>query len=351
MTAMDSKSEAGRIIEFGRPAAPPAATFGESSAPQQWISELIGRDDELEQVLELLTRHRLVSLCGPGGIGKTRLAVEAARRLLERSAVKACIARLAPLSDPGLVPATVANALGLALAGGPVTPERIAAAIGAQPVLLVLDNCEHLIDACAQLAEAVLQHTPAARLLATSQEPLRVDGEYVHRVPPLDFPEAKAPPEVAMRSGAIRLFLARARESDPQFTPDAAAFAAMASICARLDGIPLALELAASRAAALGLDALSAMLDDRLTTLAGGRRTAMPRHRTLQAALDWSHDLLPQQERVILRRLAVFAGPVPLGLASSVVADANLTQAEVVAGIGNLVSKSLVMRRSEERRV
>ena len=341
---MDSKSEVGRIIEFGRPVGLPAAAFGESSVLQQWISELIGRDDDLQQVLELLTRNRLVSLCGPGGIGKTRLAVEAARRLLERSAGKVCIAKLAPLSDTRLVPATVANALGLALAGGPVTPERIAAAIGAQAVVLVLDNCEHLIDACAQLAEALLQHTPAARLLATSQEPLRADGEYVYRVPPLDFPEVRASPEVAMRSGSIRLFLARVRESDPQFTPDAAAFSTMASICARLDGIPLALELAASRAAALGLDALSSMLDDRLRILAGGRRTAMPRHRTLQAALDWSHDLLPEPERVILRRLAVFAGPVPLGLASSVVADAKLTQAEVVAGIGNLVSKSLVMR-------
>src|SRR5262245_21828666 len=159
---MDSKSDAGRIIEFAR-AGPPAAASDDSSALQQWISELIGREDELQQVLELLTRNRLVSLCGPGGIGKTRLAVEAARRLLERSAGKVCLAKLAPLSDSQLVPATVASALGLALAGGPVTPERIAAAIGAQPVVLVLDNCEHLIDACAQHAEAVLHHTAHAR--------------------------------------------------------------------------------------------------------------------------------------------------------------------------------------------
>jgi len=343
MAAMDSKSEAGRIIEFAR-GSPPAAELGEPSALRRWISELIGRDKELQQVLELLTRNRLVSLCGPGGIGKTRLAVEAARTLLERSAEKVCMAKLAPLSDPRLVPATVANALGLALAGGPVTPERVAAAIGAQPVVLLLDNCEHLIDACAQLAEAVLQQTPATRLLVTSQEPLRADGEYVYRVPGLDFPEVKAAPEVAMRSGSIRLFLARVRESDPQFAPDTAAFSTMAAICARLDGIPLALELAASRAAALGLEALASMLDDRLKIIAGGRRTAMPRHQTLQAALDWSHDLLSEPERVILRRLAVFAGPVPLRLAASVVADAKLTQAEVVAGIGNLVSKSLVMR-------
>ena len=322
----------------------PAEIFGESSSVPRWISELIGRDQQLQEVLDLLTGNRLVSLCGPGGIGKTRLAAEAARMLLERSAAKVCIAKLAPLSDPRLVPATVANALGLALAGGPVTPERIAAAIGAQPIVLVLDNCEHLIDACAQLAEAVLQHTPAARLLATSREPLRADGEHVYRVAGLDLPEVKAAPDVAMRSGSIRLFLARVRESDPQFAPDAAACSTMASICRRLDGIPLALELAASRAAALGIDALSSLLDDRFRMLAGGRRTAVPRHQTLQATLDWSHDLLQEPERVILRRLAVFSGPVPLGLASRVVADAKLTQAEVVDGIGSLVSKSLVVR-------
>src|SRR5262245_5457644 len=199
-----------------------AAAFGESSTVPHWMSELIGRDEQLQQVLDLLEQNRLVSLCGPGGIGKTRLAAEAARVLLGRSMGKVCIAKLAPLSDPRLVPATAANALGLALAGGPVTPERIAAAIGVQPVVLVLDNCEHVIEACAQLAEALLHHTPAARLLATSREPLRADGERVYRVPALDLPEAKSSPDVAMRAGSIRLFVARVREADPQFAPDAA---------------------------------------------------------------------------------------------------------------------------------
>src|SRR5262245_47481583 len=145
---MESTPDAGRILEFGRYKAVPgdAEPLGESSPLPRWISELIRRDAQLQQVLDLLEQPRLASLCGPGGIGKTRLAVEAARKLLERSAGKVCIAKLAPLSDPRLVPATVANALGLALAGGPVTPERIAAAIGAQPVVLLLDNCEHLID-------------------------------------------------------------------------------------------------------------------------------------------------------------------------------------------------------------
>ena len=320
-----------------------------SSNLQQWTSELIGRDEQLRQVLDLLSEKRLVSLCGPGGIGKTRLAVEAGRLLLERSAGKVCIAKLAPLSDPRLVPATVANALGLALAGGPVTAERIAAAIGAQPIVLVLDNCEQVIDASAQLAETLLQLTPAARVLATSREPLKADGEYVYRVPSLELPDAKAPPEAAMRSGSMRLFLARVRASDSRFAADAKTCSTIASICRRLDGIPLALELAASRAAALGCDAVSSLLDDRFQILTAGKRTAMPRHQTLRAALDWSHDLLPEPERVILRRLAVFCGPVPLDLASRVVADSTLTQVEVVNGIGNLVSKSLVMMETATR--
>ena len=320
-----------------------------SSNVQQWTSELIGRDEQLRRVIALLSENRLVSLCGPGGIGKTRLAVESGRLLLERSAGKVCIAKLAPLSDARLVPATVANALGLALAGGPVTAQRIAAAIGAQPVVLVLDNCEQVIDGAAQLAEALLEHTPAARILATSREPLKADGEYVYRVPSLELPDAKAAPEAAMRSGSMRLFLARMRASDSQFAADAATCATMASICRRLDGIPLALELAASRAAALGIDAVASLLDDRFQILTAGKRTAMPRHQTLRAALDWSHDLLPEPERVLLRRLAVFCGPVPLDLASRVVADGTLTQADVVNGIGNLVSKSLVMREAATR--
>jgi predicted ATPase/DNA-binding winged helix-turn-helix (wHTH) protein len=320
-----------------------------SSNVQQWTSELIGRDEQLQLVLDLLARNRLVSLCGPGGIGKTRLALEAGRMLLERAAGKVCIAKLAPLSDARLVPATVANALGLALAGGPVTAQRIAAAIGAQPIVLVLDNCEQVIDASAQLAEALLQHTSAARILTTSREPLRADGEYVYRVPALELPDAKAGPEAATRSASMRLFLARMRASDSQFAPDAATCSTMASICRRLDGIPLALELAASRGAALGIDTLSSLLDDRFRILTAGKRTAMPRHQTLRAALDWSHDLLPEPERVILRRLAVFCGPASLDLASRVIADGKLTQAEVVDGIGNLVSKSLVTRDAATR--
>ena len=344
------KTVAGRGYQFtGEVREALSTATGASSNIQQSTSELIGRDEQLQQVLDLLTRQRLVSLCGPGGIGKTRLAVEVARLLLDRFASKVCIAKLAPLAHPRLVPATVANALGLALAGGPASAERIAAAIGVQPIVLVLDNCEHVIDAAARLAESLLHHTPAARLLVTSTEPLRLDGEYVYRVPSLELPSEKAAPDDVTRTGSFRLLLARMREGDPQFVPDDAALSTMAYICRRLDGIPLALELAASRAASLGIDAVSSRLDDRFRILTGGRRTAMPRHQTLRATFDWSSDLLPESERLILRRLSVFAGPVPLSVAARVVAGSELTEAELLDGIGNLVSKSLVMRDTATR--
>ena len=344
------KTVAGRGYQFtGEVRTGVSATMEAASTLQQSISELIGRDEQVQQVLDLLTRQRLVSLCGPGGIGKTRLALEVARLLLARFAGRVCIAKLAPLAHPRLVPSTVANALGVALAGGRVTAERIAAAIGSQPMVLVLDNCEHVVGAAAVLVETLLHHTPAARVLVTSTEPLRLDGENVHRVPSLELPTEKDPPDDVMRAGSIRLLLARMRETDPQFTPDSDALSMMASICRRLDGIPLALELAASRAAALGIDAVSSRLDDRFRILTGGKRTAMPRHQTLRATLDWSYDLLPESERVILRRLSVFAGAVPLSVAARVVAGGELTEAELLDGIGNLVSKSLVMRDAAAR--
>jgi len=344
------KTVAGRGYQFIAEvrAASPTAIAGASNV-QHSISELIGRDEHLQQVVDLLTRQRLVSLCGPGGIGKTRLAMEVAHLLLERFTGKVCIAKLAPLTDSRLVPSTVASALGLTLAGGRVTAERIAAAIGVQRIVVVLDNCEHVIDAAAQLAETLLHNTVAAHLLVTSTEPLRLDGEYVYRVPSLELPSEKAASDDVIRTGSFRLLLARMRESDPRFVPDDAALSTMASICRRLDGIPLALELAASRAATLGIDALSSRLDDRFRILAGGKRTAMPRHQTLRATLDWSYDLLPESERVILRRLSVFAGAVQLSVAARVVAGDELTETQLLDGIGNLVSKSLVMRDTATR--
>lgn len=287
--------------------------------------------------------HRLVTLVGAGGIGKTRLSLEVARQLLSRFPDGVWLAELGPLSDPELVPVTVATALGLALASGTLSAERVAAALGTKQVLLILDNCEHLIEAAARVAEALLRASPGAWVLATSREPLLTPGEYVYRVPPLEVPaEGVEQSEQLLRAGAVRLFVARACAADPRFSLDQPSAAIAAAICRRLDGIPLAIELAAARAPALGVEVLAARLDDRFRLLTGGHRTALPRHQTLRATLDWSYELLPESERVVLRRLAVFAGGITLDSASAVAGDAEIAASDVVDRLANLVTKSLV---------
>jgi len=307
-------------------------------------SELIGRDADVREVLALVADRRLVTLSGTGGIGKTRLGLEVARQLLPRFADGAWLAELGPVSDPALVPVTVATALGVQVAGGSVTPERVAAALGPRQVLLVLDNCEHLIEAAATMVEALLRASPVACVIATSREPLRAEGECVFQVPPLAVPEGDAGrDDDVMRHGAVQLFVARARAAQLHFTPDRFDPSIAAAICRRLDGIPLAIELAAARAAALGVEGLAARLDDRFRLLTDGRRTALPRQQTLRATLDWSHDLLPVTERVLLRRLAIFAGTFALDAATDVVGSGELSPGDVVDSIVNLVSKSLVV--------
>jgi predicted ATPase len=309
----------------------------------QPASELIGRDAELAAVIELMRTHRLVTLTGPGGIGKTRLCMDAGRRLLPEVAGGVWIAELGPLSDPQLVPVTVAAALGLTLASADLSPERVAAALGKDEIVLVLDSCEHVIEAAARMAEALMRASPHARVIASSREPLRAPGELVYRVPPLDVPaEDTQHMEDLLRTGAVQLFIARARAAHPQFAPDQRVAEIAAAICRRLDGIPLAIELAAARTAALGLEGLAARLDDRFRLLTGGHRTALPRHQTLRATLDWSYDLLPEAERVVLRRLAAFAGTFSLESASTVAASEALTPPDVVDCILNLVTKSLL---------
>jgi predicted ATPase/DNA-binding winged helix-turn-helix (wHTH) protein len=304
---------------------------------QASTSELIGREADRSEVAGLVAAHRLVTLTGAGGIGKTRLGVEVARDLLPKFADGVWVAELAPLSDPELVPATVAAALGLELPAGRVSAKRIAAALGSKQVLLVLDNCEHVIEAAASIAEVLLRAT-AATVMVTSREPLRAEGERVYRVPALDVPaEGIEDVEDLLLHGAVRLFVARARAADPGFSAD---LRVVAAICRCLDGIPLAIELAAARAAALGVEGLAARLDDRFGVLTDGRRTALPRHQTLRATLDWSYDLLPGQERVTLRRLGLFAGGFTLEAASAVAAGGAI---DIVGCVANLVAKSLVM--------
>ena len=306
-------------------------------------SELIGRADALTEVTELLGVHRLVTLIGAGGIGKTRLGLEVARQVLPGFADGVWVAELAPLSDPGLVPATVAVALGLTLLAGAESPERVAAALGAKRVLLMLDNCEHVIEAAARMAEALLRANPHVRVMATSREPLRAPGEYVYRVLPLEVPaEGAEGREDLLKAAAVKLFVARAQAVE-HFSLDVRTAAITGAVCRRLDGIPLAIELAAARTATLGLEELAAHLDDRFRLLTGGHRTALPRHQTLRATLDWSYELLSAIERTALRRLAIFVGGFTLEAASAVATASDLGAPEVVDNVTNLAAKSLVV--------
>ena len=269
--------------EEGMPAELPPTNLPEP------ISELVGRDDVLDEILSLASAHRLVTLTGAGGIGKTRLALAAARRLLPQFADGVWLAEFSPITDPGLVPVTVAAAIGLDLGGGAVSAQRVAQALVGRRLVLVLDTCEHVIGAAAALAEAMLKAGLAVRIIATSREPLRAEGEWVYPVPPLAVPAEDAEDvDDLLRYGGVRLFVERLCAAEPHFVPDRRSAIMIAAICRRLDGIPLAIELAAARAAALGVHEVATHLDDCFRILTGGRRTALPRHQTLRATLDWS---------------------------------------------------------------
>jgi predicted ATPase/DNA-binding winged helix-turn-helix (wHTH) protein len=316
------------------------------------VSELIGRDDELRETLSFIQGHRLVTLTGPGGIGKTRLALAAARRLPPQFADGVWFAELAPLSEPTLVPAAVAAAVGLKLAAGEASVDHVASALANKELLLLIDNCEHVIGGAGTMAEALLHANSAAHVVATSREPLKAEGEWVYRVPPLSVPTPDVTNEDdLLRHGSVQLFIKRAQAVDPHLVPDRHFVATVAAICRRLDGIPLAIELAASRTGALGIEQIAERLDDRFRLLAGGRRTALPRHQTMHATLEWSHELLTASERVLLRRLAVFAGVFDLEAAGAVATGPELATCEVVDVLSNLVSKSLVDRNAKGYRL
>src|SRR5215831_18019598 len=306
------------------------------------VSELIGREAELGEVTALAVEHRLVSLVGAGGIGKTRLSLEVARHLLPGFPDGVFVAELASVSSPELVAATVAGALGLTHVAGAASPEGVAGAVGTRKLLLVIDNCEHVIDAAAGMAEALLRASPGASLLATSREPLRVSGEYIYRVPPLEVPaEDNQDMEDIFRHAAVRLFVARAQAAEPRYIAEGRVAAATAAICRHLDGMPLAIELAATRIVAFGVDGVATRLDDRFRLLTGGNRT-LRRHQTMRATLDWSYELLSESERVVLRRLGVFVGVFTLDAATAVAASADIPAADVMDSIASLVAKSLV---------
>lgn len=311
------------------------------------LSRLIGREHALAELQNGLHQHRLVTLVGPGGIGKTRLALEAARTVAALFPDRVCIADLAPLStDEFLIP-TLAAALGLAPSTGKASLEQIAGRLVGGRILLLIDNCEHLIDAAALAVETLLRANASLQVLATSREPLRIEGEYLFRVASLDVPPSDAGLRDILAASAVRLFEARQEHGQPHTLSAATTAALKARICRRLDGIPLAIELAAARVATLGLAEVAERLENQLDLLAGGNRSALPRQQTLRATLDWSFNLLAPRDRILLRRLSVFVGAFGQEGALAVGVAEDLHAESVMEGIDSLVSKSLLTLRQE----
>jgi predicted ATPase/DNA-binding SARP family transcriptional activator len=342
LTAQDATPDDAAPVRVVAPAqrdATRARRLKDSLRPEQ--TSFVGRRRELAEIDQALGRTRLITLTGPGGAGKTRLACEAAARLAERYPDGVHLAELASLSRPELVAQTVASVLDVPLPESGTAEVALARQLAERRLLLVLDNCEHLLDACARLAGELLRACPDVVVLATSREPLRVGGEVTWRTPSLALPDLRALPPLAhlVELESVRLFVERARDATPGFVLDATTAPAVAEICVRLDGMPLALELAAARTSALAPAQIAARLDDALRVLGRGSRAAVTRQQTLQATLEWSHELLDEDERVLFRRLAVFAGSMSLEAVEHVCGGDGL---DVVDLLSRLVDKSLV---------
>ena len=277
-------------------------------------------------------------------MGKTRLAIEAGAACLADFAAGVWLVEFASLADANLVPTAVTSALGMEVPANRAPTDVLIGRLRDQRILLVLDNCEHVVGAVASLLEALLAAAPNVKALVSSQEPIGIAGEQVFRLPSLSVPESLTPTAVeALEAGAVQLFVERARAADPAFVCDDRVAPVVTSICRRLDGIPLALEMAAARVPLLGVETLAERLDERFRVLTGGKRTALPRQRTLHATLDWSFGLLADRERTVFRRVAIFAGGFTLEAATAVAADAALDEFEIVEGLSSLVAKSLVV--------
>jgi predicted ATPase/DNA-binding winged helix-turn-helix (wHTH) protein len=307
------------------------------------LVRLVGRSKVVSNLVQQLATQRLFTIAGPAGIGKTVVAFEISEELIGAYEHGVWLIDLAPITDPRLVPTVLASALGLEIRSGDPLPSLIAG-LNDKQMLLLFDNCEHVIDAAAALADGVLKGTRGVRILATSREPLRVEGEKVYRLSPLESPPASDRLNVveALRFTAVQLFVERASASMNVFELGDADAALVGDICRKLDGIPLAIELAAARVSTFGVSGLSARLDDRLRLLTHGRRTSLPRHQTISTALEWSFQLLSQEEQTVFRRLSVFAGGFTLESAGAIKGSADGDSLEIANSIASLVAKSLV---------
>jgi predicted ATPase/DNA-binding CsgD family transcriptional regulator len=309
-------------------------------------ASFVGRRRELGEVRKKLTEARLVSLVGPGGVGKTRLAVRIATGLGRGFSGGAWLVELAEIGDPALVSQAVMTALDLRDQAAAEPLALLLAFLRDQELLLVVDNCEHLLGAAAQVVTEVLRAAPGVRVIATSREPLAVAGEHVVPVPPLELP-APGPTEPLARLGqneAVMLFTQRAAAASGGFELAESNRAAVVDLCRRLDGLPLAIELAAVRTRVLSVEQIVARLADRFALLTGGSRAALPRHQTLRTTIEWSHDLLPDRERAVLRRLCAFAGRFTLDDVEAVCASPDVPAAQVLDVLASLVDKSMVTR-------
>lgn len=337
---------------------PPAASIIPSAHLRLSLTSFIGRERETDEIQRTLLSNRLVTLTGSGGVGKTRLALEVASGVAAFYSGGFCFVDLAPVTEPALTAQTVVHALGLREEPGHTATATLTHYLEPRELLLLLDNCEHMVAACAPLVEGLLRDCSALRILATSREPLNITGELAWRVPSLSLPDGTrhafpaAPPavhrlerpvETLFRSEAVRLFVERALSASPDFTVTSANAPAVVEVCIRLDGIPLALELAAARMRVLSVQQLAARLHDRFQLLTKGGRTAAPRHQTLRGAVDWSYELLSQPERALFRRLSTFAGGWTLEASESVCAGDGIEGHEVLDLLSQLVDKSLVL--------
>jgi predicted ATPase/class 3 adenylate cyclase len=315
-----------------------------NNLPRQ-LTSFVGRERVLEALTAALGAASLVTLTGPGGVGKTRLAIHAAAEVLDKFEGGVWLAELGTITDETLVLPTIATALAVPERPGAPLLDTVSDHVRARTVLLVLDDCEHVVDATARIADSLLRVCAEMRILATSREPLGIGGEQLFPVPSLSLPDAagRPSPQAVAETEAGRLFEVRARAVAPDFRIDDRTATGVLQICRRLDGIPLAIELAAARVRSMPVEQIATRLDDRFRLLSGGSRTALPRHQTLRAAIDWSHELLPDPERAVLRRLSVFAGGFSVEAAEAVATGAEVESYDVLDLLTRLVDKSLVL--------